>query len=176
MSGNGSIWHTKSKTSEIQVVNAMTKRSQVAILGLSVTDIYDKSQVKTFLGMDVPFSEKTTYVKGTFEAKLGFDGNDVTIQKAPGLQNTYNIAIPEFIVVGISNPSFEVVNSKNDILSFITEDIDTHELSNNAMSDDTLVKYIDMNKEWLKDQATDYYQRLLTSIDPEATLSVTFSE
>ena len=100
----------------------------------------------------------------------------MTIQKAPGLQNTYNIAIPEFIVVGISNPSVEVVNSKNDILSFITEDIDTHKLSNNAMSDDTLVKYIDMNKEWLKDPATDYYQRLLTSIDPEATLSVTFSE
>ena len=172
--GNHDIWHTKSKTNETQIVNAMTKHSQVAILGLSVTDIYDKSQVKTFLGMEIPFSEKTTYIKGTFEAKLGFDGSHVTINKASNSSNTYNISIPEFIVVGISNPKFEVVNSKGEFLSFITEDIDTHELANNAMSDKTLIKYIDTNRDWLQEQATDYYQKILTSIDPEATLSITF--
>lgn len=175
-SGNGHLWNTKAKTNETQVVTAMTKRNQVAILGLSVTDIYDKSQVKTFLGMEVPFSEKTAYVKGTFEAKLGFDGNLVDIKKEAKKENAYHVSIPEFIVVGISNPNFEVINNKGEFLSFITEDINTHELANNAMSDETLVKYIDKNREWLEEEATDYYQQLLNSIDPNATLSITFSE
>lgn len=71
--------------------------------------------------------------------------------------------------------SLRWLNSKGEFLSFITEDIDTNELANNAMSDKTLIKYIDTNRDWLQEQATDYYQKILTSIDPEASLSMTFS-
>lgn len=71
--------------------------------------------------------------------------------------------------------SLRWLNSKGEFLSFITEDIDTNELVNNAMSDKTLIKYIDTNRDWLQEQATDYYQKILTGIDPEASLSITFS-
>lgn len=164
----------KSGSNDTQVVTAMTKQKQVAVLGLSVTDIYDKSQATTFLGMDVPFSEKTAYLKGTFDAKLGFDGKQVKISKSKTENKMYNIVIPKFIVIGINNPKFEIIDNKGEILSFVTEEIDTHALANQAMSEKTLNKYIKMNKEWLQEQSKNYYENILKSIDKELKIKIKF--
>lgn len=172
--GKITIFNNKTESSETQVVTAMKKEKQVAVLGLSVTDIYDKSQITTFFGIDVPFSEKTSYIKGTFDAKLGFDGKKVEISKSKIQENTYNIVIPQFTVVGISNPEFEVINNKGEILSFATEDIDTLKMANTAMSDKTLNKYIKLNKEWLEEQSQSYYEGILKSVNPDLKLNFKF--
>lgn len=174
--GEIKIFNLRAESNETQVVTAMTKEKQVAVLGLSVTDIYDKSQINTIFGMDIPFTEKTAYLKGTFNAKLGFDGKQTKIAQSKLDKNTYNVVIPEFIVVGISNPDFKVINNQGEILSFATKDIDTHELANKAMSDETLKQYIKTNEEWLQEQSKEYYESILKSIDSDAKLNITFVE
>ncbi|MFW7431090.1 DUF4230 domain-containing protein [Vagococcus carniphilus] len=172
--GKSKMFDVFEESNETQVVTAMKKQKEVAVLGLSVTDIYDKSQATTFFGLDVPFSEKTSYLKGTFDAKLGFDGKQVKIKQSKVDDNKYTIIIPSFVVVGISNPKFEVVDSKGEMLSFVTENIDTHDLANKAMSDKTLKKYIKMNKEWLEEQSQTYYEGLLRKIDSNIKLEFKF--
>ena len=172
--GKSKMFDVFEESNETQVVTAMKKQKEVAVLGLSVTDIYDKSQATTFFGLDVPFSEKTSYLKGTFDAKLGFDGKQVKIKQSKVDDNKYTIIIPSFVVVGISNPKFEVIDSKGEMLSFVTENIDTHDLANKAMSDKTLKKYIKMNKEWLEEQSQTYYEGLLRKIDSNIKLEFKF--
>lgn len=172
--GKSKMFDVFEESNETQVVTAMKKQKEVAVLGLSVTDIYDKSQATTFFGLDVPFSEKTSYLKGTFDAKLGFDGKQVKIKQSKVDDNKYTITIPSFVVVGISNPKFEVVDSKGEMLSFVTENIDTHDLANKAMSDKTLKKYIKMNKEWLEEQSQTYYEGLLRKVDSDIKLEFKF--
>ncbi|QIL49097.1 hypothetical protein [Vagococcus hydrophili] len=170
------LFEKEESSVETQVVTAMTKQKQVAVLGLSITDIYDKTQGGTIFGLDIPLSEKTAYLKGTFEAKLGFDGKKVEIKKSKTEENTYDILIPEFIIVGISNPDFKVLDNKGEFLSFTTEDIDTHELANKAMNNKTLNKYIKMNEEWLKEQSKEYYESILKSVDSKAKLRINFEK
>ena len=171
-SGKIKIFNTKSESTETQVVTAMQKLQEVSVLGLSVTDIYDQSEQQKFFGVQIPLSEKQVFLKGTFDVKLGFDGQEVTVAKRK--EHTYNISVPKFITIGISNPKFEIIDSKGQFLSFITKDIDTHKLSDQAVSDETLQKYVTQNNEWLQEQTTNYFNNIITAIDSEATITMNF--
>lgn len=92
---------------ETQVVKAMKKQKQVSILALSITDIYSQSQVSKVAGVQIPLSKKTSYLQGTFDAKLGFDGKDVKIKKIKSKEQSFQITIPKFIVIGVNNPKPE---------------------------------------------------------------------
>jgi hypothetical protein len=159
---------------EIQVVKAMKKQKQVSILVLSVTDIYTQSQVSKVAGIQIPLSQKTSYIQGTFDAKLGFDGEDVKIKKLKQKQQNFQITIPKFIVIGVNNPKFKEITNTGQLLSFPTEEIDKLKLQDKALSDKSIQKYIDPNKEWLEEQAKEYYTSLLEGINPDISLSFKF--
>lgn len=157
---------------DTQVVESMKKESNIEFLALNVTDIYDKTESTKLLGTNVnlPFSDKTEYLKGTFSVHLGIDGSKVKFYHSVTNSHDYTITIPNFKALSISNQKFVPVDIKGGALSFGTQ-IDTNKMQDNATSDSALKKYVTPNIPFLKDQAKSYYTQLAKAIDPKANLT-----
>ena len=73
---------TESESSNTQIVNAVTREQQVVLLSLGIQGIATKTRTTTFLGVEVPGSERATFLQYAFRAKLGVDGKDVRSRRA----------------------------------------------------------------------------------------------
>jgi len=174
LASNLSFIGVNSSSNRTQAVHAMEKREEVAILALSVTDIYDKTNSRELFGRNIFGSSSTAYIKGTFTAKLGFDGRDVKVREIR--KDTYEVYIPEFKVIGTTNSHFEQVIERNGVLSFLTPDVDILEAVNGAKSEDTLSEYIEQNQRWLEDAAENYFNNLVGRFDTDIRLEFIFGK
>jgi len=170
-----SLFDTESETRDTQIINSITRTEQVALLSLGIQGISEKNQRGTFpFGIDVPGSERASFVQYGFNAKLGIEGKDVKIVQTG--KTAFLVSIPKFIFIGHDNESFKLVAENNDVLSWVAPKIDTFEMINKILNNDTQKKYIDSNEEILKDQAKVFYTSIITSIDPTIAIRFEFRQ
>lgn len=165
---------SESESTDTRVIQAITREEQVVLLSLGIQGISEKTERITFLGVEVPGSERASFVQYSFNAKLGIDGRDVRI--VPSGEKKYRISIPEYIFIGHSNEDFKLVAENNGALSFITPENDPVEMINNILSEDTQAEYIANNEEILREQAVMFYSGIITGIDPEISITYDFRQ
>lgn len=166
-----------SETRNTQLVKSITREEQVVLLSLGIEGISEKNdpQTKLFGLFDIPGSERATFVKYSFDAKLGIEGKNVVIKQIG--EDEFLVSVPEFIFVGYNNPDLEFIVEKNGVLSFVTPKADAYKASADILSLDDLdvqKKYIDKYQETLRDQAEVFYSRIITSIDPTIVVRFEF--
>ena len=165
---------SESESTDTRVIQSITREEQVVLLSLGIQGISEKTERITFLGVDVPGSERASFVQYSFNAKLGIDGRDVRI--VPTGEKQYRISIPEYIFIGHSNEDFKLVAENNGALSFITPENDPVEMINSILSEDAQAEYIENNEEILREQALAFYSGIITGIDPEISITYDFRQ
>lgn len=160
-----------SESSDSQVIVAIERTEQVALVSLGIQGLKDKSQSTDIGGWPIPGTTKRVWLEYTFRAKLGLDGSKVDVSKTGA--HSYRIEIPEFIFIGYDEPMFRVALEDNDF-GYATPDIDQAEMVSEILNAEAQDEYISSNQELLQDQATTFYDSLIASIDPEARTTYVF--
>lgn len=168
------LFGSESESTDTRVIQSIKREEQVVLLSLGIQGISEKTDKRTFLGVEVPGSDRATFMQYSFNAKLGIDGRDVRI--VPVGDKKYRISIPEYIFIGHSNEDFRLVAENNGVLSFITPENDPVEMINSILSADAQAEYIVDNEEILREQATYFYSSIITGIDPEIDITYDFSQ
>lgn len=162
---------TQTETVNSQVVNAIERTQEVSLLSLGIQGIEKKAETTTtYFGMVVPGSERTKFLQYSFDAKLGLDGKNVSIEQTG--EKAFTVAIPEFSFIGYDNMHFEVATESNGMLSWVTPEIDTATMANNIVSEQARQEYLDSNRELLQEQAEAFYGGIIRAVDP--AIDVTF--
>jgi hypothetical protein len=165
----------KSETRNTQVIHSITRQEQVVLLGLGIQGIsQEKVPATRFLGVDVPGSERASFIQYTFNGKLGIDGKDVRIAQTG--EGKYLVSIPKFVFIGHDDVSFKFVSEKNGALSWVTPEIDPVEMINDILDDEAQDEYINSNEAILKEQAATFYKSIIASIDPTIEVEFEFSD
>lgn len=169
-----SLFGSESETRNTQVVNSITRTEQVVLLSLGMQGISEKNERGKFFGMDVPGSERASFMQYTFNAKLGLEGRDVRVSQTG--EKEFLVSIPGFVFIGHDNVQFRLVAENNGALSWVTPEVDTLEMANNVLNDDAKAKYIVSNREILQDQAKVFYTGIINSIDPSIAIRFEFRQ
>jgi hypothetical protein len=159
-------------TNKTETITYLEKNKEIALVTLGIADIFDQKESTTIFGKKLVGSDKHTFIKATFEAKLGIDGKNVTVKKTG--EKEYEINIPKFIFIGYDNPNFEHVADDNGVLSFVTKDINQTEMVNKILDVKGQDKYIEKYTELLKESAEEFYKNLLPSFDKDAKLKFNY--
>ena len=162
----------ESQTHDSQVIRAIERTEEVSLLSLGVQGITEKDQSGEIFGKSIPGTGRKVFMQYDFSAKLGIDGADVEVRKTR--DSTYLISVPKFIFIGYDDPSFKVAVEDDGVLSWTTPDIDKVEMVNEILNDSARAEYIDANENLLREQTEAFYDRLLTSIDPEIVTEFEF--
>lgn len=165
---------SEAESSNSQIVSSITREKEVVLLSLAIQGIASKRTDSTFFGVKVPGSERSTFLQYSFNAKIGIDGDDVVVTRTG--DSTYEVSIPKFIFIGHSNESFQIAAEGNGAVSWITPEIDSVEMINNLLNDETQQQYITQNKAVLQDQAKAFYTGIIAAVDPAVTVTVSFND
>ncbi|MGV9769049.1 hypothetical protein ACWDR7_06140 [Microbacterium sp. NPDC003461] len=157
-----------------EVITAVTRQQQVALLSLAVQGISQRRDSSTFLGIDIPGSERASFMQYAFTAKLGVDGDEVRVE--PQGAGGYVVTIPDFVFIGHDDASFELVTESNGVLSWITPEIDQLEMVTAVLSDDVKADYIEENLQVLREQSEAFYRGIIVGVDPEADVTFRFAD
>lgn len=168
-----SVFGTKSESRDEQVVRSIERHEQVVLLGLGIQGIKEQKESQTVFGVGVPGSARTTFLQYGFQAKLGIDGEQVSIKKTG--PDAYRVSIPEFIFIGHDDPTFKVAVEDNGSISFITPEIDEAEMITEILNDETQQTHLDDNEEMLREQAENFYRGIITSVDPAIEVEFDFA-
>lgn len=163
---------SNSESRDSQVISSITRADQVVLLSLGIQGIAEKNENSKFFGMDVPGSERTSFIQYSFDAKLGIEGKDVAIRQTG--DDAFVVSIPKFIFIGHSNENFRLVAENNGLLSWVTPEISSVEMINTILDSDAEDQYIIRNREVLEDQAKAFYGGIITSIDPNVFVRFEF--
>lgn len=161
----------KESRSEL-VVNSLTLEEEVVFLSLGIQGITEESTHSTLFGQRVPGSGRTTFLQYNYNAKLGIDGRDVTIEETG--ENSYLVTIPPFEFLGYDDAKFETIVEDNGLLSFTTPEIDTATAITEILDSDTKMEHVATNEEILKHQAEAFYTGIIAGIDPEIEVEFEF--
>lgn len=163
---------TDSSSRNTQIVHAVTRTEQVSLMSLGIQGISSKNQKSTFQGIDIPGSERASFIQYSFSAKLGIEGKSVKIAQVAASE--YLVSVPKFVFIGHSDVDFRLVIESSGVVSWVTPKIDTVEMVNAILNDDSKDQYIIANSEILKDQAKSFYGGIVSSIDPSISLKFEF--
>lgn len=163
---------TDSSSRNTQIVHAVTRTEQVSLMSLGIQGISSKNQKSTFQGIDIPGSERASFIQYSFSAKLGIEGKSVKIAQVAASE--YLVSVPKFVFIGHSDVDFRLVIESNGVVSWVTPKIDTVEMVNAILNDDSKDQYIIANSDILKDQAKSFYGGIVSSIDPSISLKFEF--
>jgi hypothetical protein len=168
-----SLFTSSSHERDSQVVQSVTRLQEVALLSLHIEGISKHESNGEIFGVAVPASEKTTLIQYKFDAKLGIDGSQVTIE--PTGPGSFRVTIPQFIGIGFDKPAFEDPLESSNALGWLATPAVQTRMVNNILSDENKQKYISQNEAALKEQAKVFYSGLIASIDPEITVDFAFA-
>ncbi len=159
----------------VQVVRSVEVEEQVILLTAGLADDIplEREAFSIFDLFDLPGSERATDLRVDFDGKFGIEGGDVQIEQRG--ENAYLIRIPEFRYLGYDNPEFTVASERNGVFSWTTEEIDTLEAAEYALSDAAAQQHIDGFRPLLEQQAKQFYTRIVSGIDPEIKLEFEFA-
>lgn len=159
---------TVSTSSNTQVIASMRSVQEVALLSLGVQGIAERTEQRTIFGVRVPGAGREVFMQYDFKAKVGLDGQAVQFRELG--DDELRISIPEFIFIGHDDVTFKVAVEKNGVLSWVTPEIDSVEMTNAILNDETQQQYLDDNEEILREQAQAFYKGIAHAIDPEIRL------
>jgi hypothetical protein len=163
----------KSETSDSQVVQTIKRTEEVSLLALGIQGIMSEERCSTAFGKCVPGTSDEVYLQYTFTGKLGIDGAEVEVTETGA--DAYIISVPDFDFIGYSEPTFEVAVTDDGVLSWVTEDIDQAEMITKILSDEAQEKYLDDNEDTLQEQTKVFYDNIIRSVAPEATITYEFA-
>lgn len=167
-------WFGASEQREIQVIRSVELQEQVVLVRSAIADLKPKADIQDINGIAIPWTDRSVLLQYEFDTMVGINGEDVTITRTG--DNAFRIAIPDFILIGIDEPRYHVVNEVNGVLSFLTPEIDTLKLTEEVLTDEVKTEHIDGLRPVLEVQAKDFYTNIITAIDPNVTLEFTFAE
>ena len=157
-------------------IESIEKVNEVVFLNAGVNEIITESKTTQVFGFDVPFSKKTALVILNYTAKFGIKSS-VKVEKIS--EKEYKVIVPKFEVVGVElskdNP-YNLYDNHGELLSGITEDVDTGKLVTNQLSSDKQAEYLDKFKSEIKESATNYYKTIFASMDSEVKVTIEFAE
>jgi hypothetical protein len=163
----------ESTSRDSQVIQAVERTQEVALVGLNIQGLTSEKRSSTIFGRSVPGTGETVYIQYEFTAKVGIDGSKVGISRDGA--DGYEVSVPAFSFIGYDQPKFEEAVTDGGVLSFVTADIDTLQLVNKILGDDQQDDYVSKNRDVLEEQTKAFYGRLITSIDPGADVEYTFA-
>lgn len=167
-----SEWLGESVSTDGQIVMAVEKTEEVSLLTLHVEGVRTEERADgTFLGITIPNS-RAAFVKYRFDAKVGINGADVTIEDTG--DKTFTVRVPEFVMIGKTDPNVQIA-SADDLLSWTTPKIETDEVVNTILGPAGEAEYINDNRDALQQQTRDFYTGIVTAIDPDVILTFAFT-
>lgn len=166
-------FRTESKQQDTQVINAVTRIEQIALVSLAIEGITENRSNSQLFGVDVPWSDRVSFIRYSFDAKLGLKGEDVTVTQTG--EHSFEIALPEFVFIGHDDVNFALAAEDNGVLSWVTADIDQLEIVNDVLDEDAQAEYLEKNTDLLEEQAESFYRSLVLSVDPEADVTFVFA-
>ncbi|MHA7291502.1 hypothetical protein ACX80V_17940 [Arthrobacter sp. MDT3-24] len=169
----GSLFSSSSNERDSQVVQAVTRVQEVALLSLHIEGVARNESNGEIFGVAVPASEKTTLIQYKFDAKLGIDGSRVKIERTG--PESFRLTVPQFIGIGFDDPEFEDALESNNALSWMTPPAVQTRMMNNILSDDNKQQYITQNEAALKEQAKAFYSGIIASVDSQITIDFEFA-
>ncbi|MGI9823352.1 hypothetical protein [Agromyces sp. Marseille-Q5079] len=170
----GSLFTSSSSERDSQVIQSVTSVQEVALLSLHIEGVTRHHDDGEILGMAVDAIDRTTLIQYRFDAKLGIDGSQVTIE--PNGPGSYRVTIPEFVGIGFDDPVFEDPMESNGALGWLAPPAVQTRMINNILSDENKQTYIDQNEAALKEQAQVFYRGIVASVDPEITIDFEFAD
>ncbi|XKH53111.1 hypothetical protein LG284_14215 [Citricoccus nitrophenolicus] len=165
-------WSSASESQDTQVITAIERQEEVALLRLGIQGIAKETANFEVNDWQLPGSAKATFIQYSFGAKLGIDGQEVTVEQDGS--NTYRVTVPEFIFIGHDDVEFKLITEHNGALSWLTPEIEQTEMVNEVLDEDAQQEYLESNEEILKDQAEEFYRSIITSVLPEADVEFDF--
>lgn len=160
-------------SSDSRIITAIEKQEQIVLMSASVQGISTQRVEGTIWEWTVPGTSRTQFLQYSYRAKLGIEGEDVSVE-ADGADR-FIIHIPEFIFIGHSDEKFETVMEKNGALSFATTDIDPAKTITKILDAEAKTEEINANRDLLEEQAIAFYTGIITAIDPNVKLDFQFS-
>lgn len=161
------------ETTNTRTIESISQDEQVVLVTLGIHGLGKKTASGEFFGQKIPGSEKTKFVEYSFYAKLGVDGKAVKIEKTGA--GEYLVSVPKFIFIGHDQPTFSEIDANSGLLSSLAGDIDTSEMINEILNDQTKLDYLEENEQVLKDQVEAFYRGIAASIDPTVSLVFTYA-
>ena len=171
---NLSPFQTRTTSKTTEVINAIERKEQVVLLSLGIQGISERTAGSDFFGMHIPGTTRASFMQYNFNAKLGLEGKDVSVERTG--EHQYSLSLPAFIFIGHDNVSFKMAAENNGVLSWATPEIDPVETINQILNDEAKSKYVATNQEILTDQAKAFYSGIIRSVDPAAEVTFNLSK
>jgi hypothetical protein len=168
-----SLFGVNAERKDSQVITAVERTQEVSLLSLAVQGLTSEKRDREIFGQSVPGSGETVYIEYAFHAKLGFDGEQVGVRRSG--TSAYVVSVPDFLVIGYDEPTFEMAVEDNGVLSWVTPDVDQLDMVNDVFDDAAQQEYLDNQKLALEEQTKVFYDSLITGIDPEASITYEFA-
>lgn len=162
---NSAIITNLEKVNETVLVNAGVNKV--------ITQINNTTIPWTQIG--IPLTEKRALIVLNYTAKLGI--KKAVSVKSTG-ENSYEITVPEYQVIGISlneKEPYVLYDNSGNLLSLTTANIDTGKLVATNLTNEEQKVYLENNTELLNDAAKTYYETLFKSINPDIKLTFKFA-
>lgn len=155
-----------------QVVTSIEKTEQTALLELGIQGISEAKGIPPAALKDFPLLQKARYMQYSMTAKLGVD--EVKVEATD--DHEFLVTVPPFIWIGYDDLEIERVIGDDGMLSALTTQVSEYEQFNSIVDQELKQKHLAGNQQALRDQATHYFTKMATSIDPSAMLTFQFAE
>lgn len=160
------------------MVNYIEKVNEQVFLNVGIQDV--ESQVNNitipWTKIGIPLTEKKAIIILNYDAKLGIKKPVKIISTG---EKSYRITIPKYEVIGISlddESPYSLYDSRGELLSYSTEDVDTGEIATKNLTDAKQQKYLTKYKTEMNESAKEYYETLFKSVDSSIELSFVYPD
>lgn len=160
------------------MVNYIEKVNEQVFLNVGIQDV--ESQVNNitipWTKIGIPLTEKKAIIILNYDAKLGIKKPVKIISTG---EKSYRITIPKYEVIGISlddESPYSLYDSRGELLSYSTEDVDTGEIATENLTDAKQQKYLTKYKTEMNESAKEYYETLFKSVDSSIELSFVYPD
>lgn len=159
---------TVTETRSSQVIHSVNRQEQVVLLSLGIQGVEKIDSHGKIGDWVIPGSEVKAFLPYEFMAHLGIDGGDVTIEQRG--ENHFVITIPKFTMIGHDSVRLDELIVTGGVLKGTAKEINQSEITNRILSDEHKEEYVSKHEDILKSQANRFYSRIVTGIDPLATV------
>ena len=142
-------------------------------VGIQRVEMIEKDKKIPGTNVSIPLSIKKAIIILNYNAKFGIK-EAVKVRKLA--EHQYELTIPKYKVIGVEVPDnpkyrYKLYDTRGQLLSGATENIDTGEYVSRGLSSKEQEGYIKQYKKIITESAEHYYTNIVRSIDPEAKVT-----
>ncbi|GAA1151558.1 hypothetical protein [Nesterenkonia lutea] len=168
-----SLFGAATDSRDTRIITAVERQEQIVLLSTSTQGLTEEKSSSTLFGQDLPGTGRTQFLQYTYRAKLGIEGNEVSIEETG--ENQYLVSVPEFMFIGHDDVDFKTAIDDNGVLSWVTPEIDTASKITEILGEDEMAEQISSNSDLLQDQARVFYTGVIQGIDKDVEIDFEFS-